>query len=357
LRTVDSFVHEQLPQRIVFGWGRVDEITAEIDRLARTRVMLIAERSTAAVADKVRRGLGARFITAVPEARPHVPRDQADAARAQAAGESIDAIVTVGGGSATGLGKAIALEHAAVVVAIPTTYAGSEVTPIYGITDQRVKRTGRDGRVLPATVVYDPWVTTTLPPRVTASSGMNAIAHCAEALYAASQSPLATTVADNAMEFLREALPVCVHEPSHKAARTNALYGAYLAGSVLATTGMAVHHRICHVLGGSFGLPHGDVNAVVLPHALAFNEPAARDALAIVARAFRANTAAPGLFDFALSLGAPTSLRELGMRAADLRRAAEIVTEERFYNPRPVRTEDVLDILEAAFEGRRPRAV
>lgn len=351
---MDDFVHEQLPQRIVFGWGRLSDLSSEVDRLSGGRIMLVAERSTGLIAEEIRRCLGPLLVAAIPEARPHVPRAQVDAARAEAASCDIDVVVTVGGGSATGLGKAIVLEHASSLVAIPTTYAGSEATPIYGITDAGRKRTGRDRGVLPTTVLYDPRLTTTLPPSVTASSGMNAIAHCVEALYSNAGSPIASTLAEEGIRTLRWALPHCVEKPTDRAARTNALYGAYLAGSVLATTSMAIHHRICHVLGGSFGLPHGDANAVVLPHALAFNEPAATDSVASIARAMEVEEAAPGLFDFSVSLGAPKSLRELGMRATDLENAALLVAQEKFHNPRPVNADDVLNILQAAYDGRRP---
>jgi maleylacetate reductase len=351
---VEDFVHEQLPQRIVFGWGRLGELSTEIDRLSGHRIMLVAERSTAKIAEEIRHRLGPVIVAIIPEARPHVPRAEVQEARVQAASDEIDVVVTVGGGSATGLGKAIVLEQGGSLVAVPTTYAGSEVTPIYGITEGGRKRTGNDRRVLPKTVLYDAQLTTTLPARVTASSGMNAIAHCVEALYSKPGSPIARTLAEEAIGTLREALPRCVEHPTDRTARSNALYGAYMAGSVLAATRMGIHHRICHVLGGSFGLPHGDANAVVLPHALAFNEPATTDAVASIARAMEVDAAAPGLFDFCASLGAPSSLEELGMGAADLERAAHLVMEDDFYNPRPVRVHHVAGILEAAFEGRRP---
>ncbi len=277
-----------------------------------------------------------------------------DHARSEARAADVDLVLTIGGGSATGIGKAIVLEHVVPLVAIPTTYAGSEVTPIYGITESRRKRTGRDDRVLPRTVIYDPQLTTSLPARATAATGMNAIAHCVEALYAESVGPVASTLAEEAIRVLHATLPLCIEHPEDKAARTGALYGAYLAGTVLATTGMAIHHRICHVLGGTFGLPHGDVNAVVLPHAVAFNEPTTRDAVTRVGKALGADAAAPALFDLSESLGAPTSLRELGMRESDLEEAASLVVDGDFYNPRPVDFGPVLQLLEAAFEGRRP---
>lgn len=316
--------------------------------------MVISERSTRAVAAELGRRLGGRAVVAISEVPPHVPRTAVDAARADAVDGEIDVVVTVGGGSATGLGKTVVLELGVPLIAIPTTYAGSEITSIYGMTEEGTKKTGRDERVLPKTVIYDPELTTSLPARVTASSGMNAIAHCVEALYAERPSPVAGALSEEAIGVLRRALPRCVADPTDKDGRTDALYGAYLAGTVLATSGMAIHHRICHVLGGTYGLPHGDANAIVLPHAVAFNEPAAPIAIARVARSLDADSAAPALFDLARSLGAPTSLRELGFDGADLEGVADRVAGGDFYNPRPAGRDEIMEILGAAFEGTRP---
>lgn len=318
--------------------------------------MVISERSTAPIAAEISERLGPRAVTSIAGVRPHVQRDEVDSARTEARASEIDLVVTVGGGSATGLGKTVVIESQIPLLAVPTTYAGSEVTPIYGMTEARMKKTGRDLRALPRIVVYDPHLTVSLPARVTASSGLNAIAHCVEALYAESPSPVANLLAEEAIRVLRVALPRCVADPADKEGRTGALYGAYLAGSVLATSGMAIHHRICHVLGGTYGLSHGDANAVVLPHAVAFNEPAATDAIQRVASALAADDAASALYDLAASMGAPTSLRELGLDEKDLDEAASLVAGGDFYNPRPASRDDIRALLDAAFEGRRPAA-
>lgn len=332
----------------------MSDLPAEVDRFSARRVLLVSTHSAKPIVDDVLHHLGSRVVATIPETRAHTPRQDVDRARAEARASKVDLVLTLGGGSATGIGKAIVLEHPAPLVAIPTTYAGSEVTSIYGITESGRKRTGRDTRVLPRTVLYDPQLTTSLPARVTAATGMNAIAHCVEALYAENAGPMTGAMAQEAIRALHATLPACIENPEDKTARTGALYGAYLAGSVLATTGMAIHHRICHVLGGTFGLPHGDVNAVVLPHAVAFNEPTAQEAIELVAEALGADAAARALFDLSVSLGAPTSLRELGMKKSDLEQAASLVVDARFYNPRPVDFDQVLQILHAAFEGRRP---
>jgi maleylacetate reductase len=288
---------------------------------------------------------------------PHVPSEEGDAAREFASAGRADAVVTFGGGSATGLGKAVALTNDVTLVAVPTTYAGSEVTPIHGTTAAGRKRTGRDERVLPRVVIYDPALTLSLAARVTASSGINAIAHCVEALYARDVDGATASAAEEAIGVLGPALRACVAALRDRTARTAALHGAYLAGTVLATAGMAIHHRICHVLGGTFGLSHGDANAVVLPHAVAFNAPAAPGAIETLRRALGSDNAASGLYDLAAALGAPTSLQELGMDRARLPEAAAIVMESDFYNPRPATVDDVAGVLEAAWEGRRPVGV
>ncbi len=305
------------------------------------------------VAQRLERALGNRVVASIGLVRPHVAVEDATDARELATSEAVNLIVSVGGGSATGLGKAVAVAGIP-LLAIPTTYAGSEMTPIYGITEDGRKQTSRDERVLPSTVLYDPALTSSLPPRPTATTGLNAIAHGVEALYAQNRSPLTDLLAAEAIRLLSRALPECVEEPSSKSARSTALYGAYLAGTVLAGTGMALHHRICHVLGGAFGVAHGDANAVVLPHVVAFNAPAAPDAIEIVAEALGAQDPAGALFDLSASMEAPTALEQLGLQESDLEHAAVQILEEDFYNPRPVDRDGLTELLHHAYEGRRP---
>jgi alcohol dehydrogenase class IV len=301
----------------------------------------------------VERVLGDLVAVSIAPVRPHVPAEDVAKARELASNHAVDLIVSIGGGSATGLGKAVAVAGIP-LVAIPTTYAGSEMTPIYGITESGRKRPNRDERTLPKTVLYDPALTTSLPPRPTATTGMNAIAHAVEALYAARRNPLTDLLAAEAIRLLSRALPDCVQDPSSKPARTTALYGAYVAGTVLAGTGMALHHRICHVLGGAFGVPHGDANAVVLPHVVAFNAPAAPDAIQIVAEALGAQDPAGALFDLTASMKAPTALEQLGLQQSDLDQTVTQILEEEFYNPRSVDRDGLTELLHNAYAGHRP---
>jgi alcohol dehydrogenase class IV len=348
-----SFVYESLPTRVLFGVGRLDELLAEIDRLGCRRALVLA--SSSARADAVLGRLGSRAAGAYDKALMHVPADTARAAREEARRLDADVSVAVGGGSTIGLAKAIALETGLPILAIPTTFAGSEMTPIWGLTEGGTKRTGRDVKVLPRTVIYDPALTLTLPPRVAGPSGMNAIAHCVEALYAENANPVVSLMAEEGIRALAEGLQSVVSNPGEVEAHATALYGAWLAGACLGSVGMALHHKLCHVLGGSFNLPHAETHTVILPYVAAYNSAAAPEAMRRVRRALGGPTsAAEGLYALARRLQAPKALKELGLEAGDLDRAAELATQNPYYNPRPVTRDGLRALLEAAFQGGPP---
>jgi maleylacetate reductase len=288
------------------------------------------------------------------DATMHTPIEVSERAVALARDLRADCTVALGGGSTTGLGKAIALRTDLPQIAVPTTYAGSEATPILGETIDGRKTTQRTMKVLPEVIVYDVDLTLSLPPALAAVSGMNAIAHAIEALYAQDANPVISVLAEQGIASLAQALPQIVGDPSHREARAEALYGAWTCGTCLGAVGMALHHKLCHVLGGSFNLPHAETHAVVLPHAVAFNAPAAPEAIARAAGALAATNAARALFDLARRLGAPLSLRELGMKSADLDIAAELACASPYWNPRPFTRDDIRGLLQAAFDGSRP---
>jgi alcohol dehydrogenase class IV len=300
--------------------------------------------------------LGDRAVGLFDRAVMHVPVDVAQAARDEAWRLHADCCVAVGGGSTTGLAKAIALTSELPIVAIPTTYAGSEMTPIWGLTEAGAKKTGRDLHVLPRTVIYDPDLTLGLPVGLSVTSGINAMAHCVEALYSKDANPIISLMAEDAIRALAASLPQIVKDPANPEARAQALYGAWLAGVSLGAVGMALHHKLCHTLGGSFNLPHAETHTVVLPHAAAYNAPAAEAAMARVARALGVESAPQGLYDLAKLLGAPVSLAELGMRREDVDRAAEMAVKSPYWNPRAITMEGIRALLDDAFEGRRPDA-
>src|SRR5205823_4254165 len=247
----------------------------------------------------------------------HTPIAAVEAARAMAKSVDADCCVTVGGGSTIGFGKAIALTSSLPVVAVPTTYSGSEMTNIWGISEGGAKKTGRDVKVLPKAVIYDPQLTLDLPVRTSAASGMNAIAHCAEALYAHDGNPIISLMAEEGIRALASALPPLTARPGDIGFRSEVLYGAWLAGMTIATTSVALHHKLCHILGG-FGLPHAETHSIVLPHALRYNRAAAPEAMARISKGIGAFEPATGLFDLESGLGIPMRLADIGMKEADL---------------------------------------
>jgi alcohol dehydrogenase class IV len=349
------FVYDHPAQRVIFGVGSLDRLADEVGRLGARRVLVVSTPAERRFAEDAARRLGPLAADIFADAAMHVPIETARAARRRAAELTVDCCVAIGGGSTIGLGKAIALESPLPIVAVPTTYAGSEMTPIYGLTEGGVKKTGRDRRVLPATVLYDPALTLSLPPQISGPSGMNALAHCVEALYAEDANPLITLVALEGIRALSRSLPIGVRQPENLDARSDAQYGAWLGGTALGAVGMAIHHKLCHTLGGSFNLPHAEVHTVILPHATAFNREAAPDAMRLAAGALGASDAAQALFDLAVQIGAPTSLEAIGMPRDGLDRAATLATENPYYNPRPIDVQSVRQLLENAYQGRRPQ--
>ena len=350
-----SFVYESLPGRVVFGAGSLDRLGAEIDRLGLQRVLVLATPPQHGQADDVSRRLGHRAVGVHARAVMHVPVETARLACAEATRLGADGTVAIGGGSTIGLAKAIARDLGLPIVAVPTTFAGSEMTPIWGLTEGGAKKTGRDPRVLPRLVIYDPVLTLTLPPSIAGPSGMNAIAHCVEALYAENANPVISLMAEEGIRALAASLPAVVAKGDDLAARATALYGAWLAGAALGAVGMALHHKLCHTLGGSFNLPHAETHTIILPHATAYNRAAAPEAMARIARALGGvGDPAAGLYDLARRIGAPAGLKEIGLGAADLDRAATLATTNPYFNPRPVTRDGVRALLEDAYHGRRP---
>jgi len=351
---MDAFEYEALPGRIVFGAGAWQKIPDELSRLGARHVLVICGAGRQAQAEDLAALLGEAAAGIFARARPHVPAEQAEEVRGLARRLGADALVSIGGGTPVGLAKAVAVELSIPVVAVPTTYAGSEMTDLVGITRDGVKRTSQDRRMLPRLVIYDPLLTVGLDAHTTATTGMNAVAHCVEALYAKRANPVTGLLAEAGLAALIRALPNAVRAPSDLQARGEALYGAYLAGSALGAAGIAVHHKICHVLGASYGIGHGDANAVILPHAVRYNQDAAPAAIKRVAAVLGGGDAAAKLFEFVQELGAPSSLSDLGLDHGALDRIAALTVETTTFNPRPVDHASLLVLLENAYHGRRP---
>jgi maleylacetate reductase len=354
MTSVPSFTFDSRLPRVVFGAGSLRHLEREIDLLGATRALVLCTPEQRASAEAVQAIIGARCAGIFDKAVMHVPIETARAARDIARELQADCAIAIGGGSTTGLGKAIALESALPILAIPTTYAGSEMTPIYGITENGIKKTGRDARVLPKTVIYDPELTLSLPAKLSVTSGINAIAHAAEGLYAQDANPITSLLAEEGIRALAHGLPRIVADPADVAARSSALYGAWLCGAVLGSVGMSLHHKLCHTLGGSYNLPHAETHTIVLPHALAYNAAAAPEAMARIARALGASDAALGMHELARRLGAPVALKDIGMREQELDRCADIASQNAYWNPRPVERDAIRALLDDAYRGRPP---
>ncbi len=352
-----AFVHSPLPGRVVFGAGSLQHLGAEIAAMGCSRALVLCTPEQYPLAQRVSALLGDQSVGIFDRAVMHVPIETAQQARAVAQELGADCAIAVGGGSTTGLGKAIALDSGLPILAIPTTYAGSEMTPIYGITQDGLKKTGRDARVLPRSVIYDPELSYSLPVDLSVTSAINAIAHAAEGLYAVDGNPIIDLMAAEGIAALGRAIPRLKLQSDDPSARHDALYGAWLCGSVLGHVGMALHHKLCHTLGGSFNLPHAQTHTVVLPHALAYNASAAPQAMQRIQTALGvqgSTTAAQAVYDLAYDHGAPTSLKELGLQEQDLHKALDIALQNQYSNPRPLMGEPLLNLLRDAFEGRRP---
>ena len=356
---MDEFIYNAQASRVVFGHGALAHLEREIEHLGSRRALVLCTPEQCSQAEQVAARLGDRAAGVFARAVMHVPLETAREARDEARRLGADCAVAIGGGSTIGLGKAIALDSGLPILAIPTTYAGSEMTPIWGLTEGGVKKTGRDPRVLPAAVIYDPELTLTLPLDLTVTSALNAIAHAAEGLYAHDGNPVMSLMAEEGIRAAAAALAPLLKDAHDLEARSDALYAAWLCGTVLGNVAMGLHHKLCHTLGGTFGLPHAEVHTVVLPHALAYNAAAAAEAMARVARAVvsagRPAASAPrAVFDLARDHGAPTALRELGMPAGDLDRAADLAVQNQYPNPRPLERAAIRELLQRAYEGARP---
>ncbi|HEX3476407.1 MAG TPA: maleylacetate reductase [Kofleriaceae bacterium] len=344
------------PTRIVFGAGTLVTVRAEVERLGITRALVLTTPAQTAAGRAVIDLLGDRAAGLFDGATMHTPVDVTRAALAVVEDRAANGVVSIGGGSTTGLGKAIAVRTGLPLVAIPTTYAGSEMTPILGETEDGQKTTRSSPDILPETVIYDVELTLELPAALSGTSGINAIAHAVEALYARDANPVTSLMGEQAIAALARALPAIAADPGDRIARTDALYGAWLAGMCLGTVGMALHHKLCHVLGGAFGLPHAETHTVVLPYAVAYNAAAAPEAIARIAAALvlPADEAATGLYDLAGAVGAARSLAAIGMPADGLDRAADLAVANPYWNPRPLDRAAIRDLLQRAFTGTRP---
>lgn len=349
-----TFTYSALPWRVVFGRGSAAAVSQEVLRLGASRVLMVTgpdpKHRFAAVAD----ALGSLVVARFDRATMHTPTEITALALKVAKANAVDCIVSVGGGSSTGLSKALAARANYVQVVVPTTYAGSEVTPVLGETEDGVKTTRSSPDILPDTVVYDPDLTLGLPTNMTLTSAVNAMAHAVEAIYSAEWNPVIDGMALQAIRGVTRALPIVIGDPRDRDGRAELLQSAWLAGMCMASVPMGLHHKLCHVLGGTFTLPHAATHTVVLPHVMAYNSPAVPEVMRRIADAMRVPNAAAGVYDLVATLGGPTSLQELGFRRDDVQRAAELAMSQPYPNPRAATRDGIVELLGEALAGRRP---
>lgn len=349
------FVHDTLPQRVCFGSGEAAAyLAAQAAELGATRIMLIAAKPEMQLAGAIAVDLPVALRH--DDVVMHVPVEVAERAREAAAASRIDALISVGGGSTTGLAKAVAMTTGLPIIAVPTTYAGSEATPVWGLTEGAKKTTGIDPMVLPRVIVYDAALTTSLPAGMSVASGLNALAHCVDSLWGPNADPVNAAFAAEGIRSLSEGLPRVVADPMDLGGREHALYAAYLSAAAFASAGSGLHHKICHVLGGKYNLPHAQTHATVLPYVLAFNAPAAPDAERRIAAAFGSASAIDGLVALKQELNAPHALADYGFTEDSIAGVAEaILPSVPASNPRPVTAADLERLLRAAQAGTDPR--
>lgn len=351
----DQFELSVTPTRIVFAEGAIDRTAESIEMLGCSRALVLSTPEQVDQATQLAESLGSKAVGVYGNATMHTPVQVTQDALSVYEKCNADCTIAIGGGSTVGLGKAISHRISQPQIVIPTTYAGSEVTPILGQTENNQKTTIRDAALQPDIVIYDPELTYGLPQAMTMTSGLNAIAHAVEALYAKDRNPVSSLMAIEGVRALVEGLPDIQTNANSVEGRRKALYGAWLCGSVLGTVGMALHHKLCHTLGGMFDLPHAQTHAVVLPHAVAFNEVAVPELLRPIAQQLGSDSAGSGLFRLSESIGAPMTLEELGMPNNGIEVAAQNAVKNSYWNPRKFNQQQMQLLIENAFYGRVPQ--
>lgn len=351
---MNSFVYTGMPARVIFGSGTISSLPDEISRLGLSQVLILTTPSQSTAGLALQHRLGSIGTTLFTDATMHTPVEVTERALSIFHEIGADGIIAIGGGSTVGLSKALALRTDASQIVIPTTYAGSEMTSILGETIDGKKVTQKSLKVLPETVIYDVDHTLTLPVNLTVSSGINALAHAIEALYAEEANPVLSLLAEEGISRLTAALPIILDRPNDLSARTDALHGAWLCAICLGSGGVALHHKLCHVLGGSFDLPHAETHTVVLPHAIAYNAQSIPAAIEVLKRTVCLDDPIARLFDIAKQAGVPTSLRELGMQETGIDIAVKQALENPYYNPRKLEAAGLRGLIYAAWAGARP---
>lgn len=352
-----EFRYRAAPADVIFRAGALDELPSVVSERQLTRVLVVTTNAQRFLVDNIARRIPNAIGGAFTDAAMHTPVEVTEKALESVRDLGIDGIIAIGGGSAIGLSKALSWRTGLPQIVCPTTYAGSEMTPILGETSGGLKKTFSDPKVRPAYVIYDVELTLGLPVSMSITSGMNAIAHAVEALYAKDANPVISTMAENGVKAMATALPLIASRPDDIVARSYALYGAWLCATCLGSVGMALHHKLCHTLGGTFGLPHAELHTAMLPHAFAYNASSVPEAVEALKRALDSSDPAQTLFDLPKSLGAEMSLKRLGMPRQGVADASRLALENPYYNPRPLEHSAIESLILDAWEGNVPSAV
>jgi maleylacetate reductase len=348
------FIFPGITSRVIFGHGTIERVGDEIARLGHRKALVLSTPHQRDDAEALAAHIGDASAGVFAGAVMHTPIHVTQEAISVFANSGATCVVSLGGGSTTGLGKAIAARTGADQIVVPTTYAGSEMTDALGETTGDEKTVRRDASIRPEVVIYDVDLTLTLPVTMTMISALNAIAHAVEGFYAPDRNPVTELLSRDAIAAFRRALPVLQNNPGDRAARADALYAAWGCGTTLGSVSMALHHKLAHVLGGKFNTPHAETHAILLPHTTAFNEQAVPELLRPIAEVFEAHNAADSLWQFSKDIGAPISLSQIGLKPADLDLVADAAVRNTYSNPRPLERGGIRQLLQAAYEGVKP---
>jgi maleylacetate reductase len=349
-----GFAADSAPVRVRFGIGARHDLTKELSSLNAAKALVLTTPEQVSQGMDLAESLGESVVGIYSKATMHTPVGVTEDAMCVALKAGADCLIAIGGGSTIGLGKALSWRLGLPQIVLPTTYAGSEATPVLGQTENGKKSTFSSQKVQPNAIVYDAELVATLPASMTVTSALNAMAHAVEGLYAQNGNRLSSALAMEGIRAFVRGLPHVVQKPDNLIAREDTLFGAWLCGSVLAQVGMALHHKICHTLGGALNLPHAQTHAIILPYATAYNEASVGRVLQPMAELLNADTAATGLYQFSKQLGAPTALKDLGVNEADLDHVVNLAVENPYWNPRPVEKPALRAMLQEAWLGVPP---
>ena len=353
---MQAFTYLGYPCRVVFGPGKISSLRDEIDHFGTKRILFCCTPGREEPVVRLAEAIGDRSTKVCPIANPVVSEELVTEGRSQAKEFDADCLVTYGGGSALGLAKSIALEFDIPIIAIVTTYSGSETTEFQGMFEDGKRVLKRSHRMQPRTIIYDPELSVDLPIEVSVPSAINSMAQAVGSFTGENPNPVTSLFAEEGLRSMRDALPRIADNPRDMDARGDALYGAWLCGSTVNSSGTVFHHKVCHVLGGYFKLSHAKTHTIILPHSTGYNREYLPDAMIRIARAFgdEEGDAAGAIFDLLLEIEAPSALKDIGMSENDLDKAAKLITTDPYFSPRPVEYAPVRALLDDAWHGRRP---